>query len=369
MNSSLSAHSIPDLPNILVDGFRHRLTCSPAFYILTHFHSDHYGGLNSRFDRGTILCTPITKSLICSLLQVPSEHVRTVDYNESVDILGTKVTFLDAHHCPGAALLLFELANGNNYLHTGDMRYHPQMKTYPPLKGLAIDRLYLDTTYAHPRHTFLSQQEAIHRVSESTREFLAVHPEGVVLLCAYNLGKEKLMLAVLDGIVTTVFVDEEKMRVLGCLGALTREHIDSGRFVTARAASRFHICKMGAAGSVMPYFRPNFDLLRDYLSSLVGEHGMHVTRLLCIVPTGWAANSDYNRRNSLIEEDNVAVQLIPYSEHSNYLELKEFVRFLKPREVVPTVFKDVQSTAFIAFAVICFRMTTESECWIFFGMM
>jgi hypothetical protein len=38
------------------------------------------------------------------------------------------------------------------YLHTGDMRYHPKMKKYPALQNVKIDKIFLDTTYAHPKH-------------------------------------------------------------------------------------------------------------------------------------------------------------------------------------------------------------------------
>ena len=33
----------------------------------------------------------------------------------------------------------------------------------------------------------------------------------------------------------------------------------------------------------------------------------------------------------------LTVQLAPYSEHSSFGELMEFVRFLKPKRVIPTV--------------------------------
>ena len=42
-------------------------------------------------------------------------------------------------------------------LHTGDMRWHPRMGKHPALAKQRIDQLFLDTTYASPKHTFPSQ--------------------------------------------------------------------------------------------------------------------------------------------------------------------------------------------------------------------
>ena len=118
----------------------------------------------------------------------------------TVSIPHADVTFLDANHCPGAALLLFKIRKRNGtegsgrklvqvsnsqtlgqmqgrdrkggeeedegekegggegveyskiFLHTGDMRYHPRMQQYPALRNIRIDKIFLDTTYAHPKH-------------------------------------------------------------------------------------------------------------------------------------------------------------------------------------------------------------------------
>ena len=48
--------------------------------------------------------------------------------------------------CPGAAMLLFLLPDGQIVLHTGDFRADPTMESYPELLSNRVQTLYLDTT-------------------------------------------------------------------------------------------------------------------------------------------------------------------------------------------------------------------------------
>ena len=48
--------------------------------------------------------------------------------------------------CPGAAMLLFFLPDGQIVLHTGDFRADPTMESYPELLSYRVQTLYLDTT-------------------------------------------------------------------------------------------------------------------------------------------------------------------------------------------------------------------------------
>lgn len=61
------------------------------------------------------------------------------------------------------------------------------------------------------------------------------------------------------------------------------------------------------------------------------EYSDNFTALLALVPSGW------KRSNKPSISGNLAIYEIEYSEHSSYNELKRFVQFINPNQVISTV--------------------------------
>jgi hypothetical protein len=105
---------------------------------------------------------------------------------------------------------------------------------------------------------------------------------------------------------------------------------------------------MGMAGTIFPYFKPNYNACAEYAS----KQSKYYTRVVTFIPTGWAEASNWNKKNSISSqlvtvdekqhsrELHVEFRLVAYSEHSSFAELLEFVQYIKPMKVIPTVFSD-----------------------------
>ena len=78
-------------------------------------------------------------------LELNTAHVMSLDIEETFN-----ATLIDANHCPGAVMYLFEGYFGS-VLATGDFRYTHTMFVDTPLAAAAeIETCYLDNTYLHP---------------------------------------------------------------------------------------------------------------------------------------------------------------------------------------------------------------------------
>uniref|UniRef100_A0A8C4Q839 Uncharacterized protein n=1 Tax=Eptatretus burgeri TaxID=7764 RepID=A0A8C4Q839_EPTBU len=104
-----------------------------------------FGLLSQRFHH-RLYCSQIAGNLVSLLLRVPAQFVHTLPMDKSCQVDGVTVTPIEANHCPGSVMLLFELPDHTCHLHTGDFRASPAMEQHPALVGRVIHTLFLDTT-------------------------------------------------------------------------------------------------------------------------------------------------------------------------------------------------------------------------------
>ena len=86
------------------------------------------------------------------------------------------------------------------------------------------------------------------------------------------------------------------------------------------------------------------DNTRSSSSSRSSSNNNYVKKILGFIPSGWADGSNYNKKNAtqtkFVNGVQCIVKIIPYSEHSNYNEILEYIKFVKPTKIIPTVYKD-----------------------------
>ncbi|KAJ8258063.1 hypothetical protein GJAV_G00192760 [Gymnothorax javanicus] len=293
---------IPYTP-LAVDFWQVRKCSHVRLFFLSHMHSDHTMGLTSTWTR-PIYCSPLTAKLLHLKLQVKQKWIHPLEVGGShvlpLDDIGKEtmtVSLIDANHCPGAVMFLFEGYFGT-ILYTGDFRYTPAMLREPCLRVQThIDVLYLDTTNCDPTRTLPSRQ----RATQQIKELIRAHPGHRVVIGLYQLGKEALLVELALEFRTWVEVSPERLQTLMALelpDVFTTE-LGAGR-IWAVDRSMVHAANLAAWNKQQP--------------------------TLAILPTS---------RPPVFFHP--ALHVVPYSDHSSYQELEDFVSALRPATVVPIV--------------------------------
>lgn len=300
--ATMNGVQIPHTP-IAVDFWSLRRAASARLFFLTHMHSDHTVGLSSTWAR-PLYCSPITAFLLHRQLQVSKKWIRALEVGEShvlpLDETGQEtmtVTLMDANHCPGSVMFLFEGYFGT-ILYTGDFRYTPSMLKEPALRGgKQIHTLYLDNTNYNPELVLPSQEEAARQIVELIRK----HPRHNVKIGLYSLGKESLLEQLALEFRTWVVLSPRRLELVQLLGL-------ADVFTVEEQAGRIHAV----------------DRVEICHSAMLRWNQTHPT--IAILPTSRKIHSSHPD-----------IHVVPYSDHSSYSELCAFVTALKPCRVVPIV--------------------------------
>ncbi|WVR08003.1 hypothetical protein IAU60_005047 [Kwoniella sp. DSM 27419] len=162
---------------VAVDAFRYGAIPKVTAYLLTWTH-------------GPIYCSETTANLIVHMLGVEPKWVHGLPDNVPFvmpNTGGVTVMPIEANHCPGSSIFLFEGPQTVNagdsdikspfvgskkifrYLHCGDFRACPKMVLHPAIARAPIHTCYLDTTYLNPKYCFPPQPQVINACAALAR--------------------------------------------------------------------------------------------------------------------------------------------------------------------------------------------------------
>ncbi|KAG9458022.1 hypothetical protein H6P81_002530 [Aristolochia fimbriata] len=311
---------IPGTP-FRVDAFQY-LRGDCTYWFLTHFHIDHYQGLTRGFCHGKIYCSSITAHLVNAKLGVSWDKLQVLPLNQKICISGVDVTFMDANHCPGSVIIFFEPPNKKPVLHTGDFRYSEEMTSCAILQSCHIHTLILDTTYCNPQYDFPKQEAVIQFVIEAIQAE-TFNPTTLFLIGSYTIGKERLFLEVARFLRRKIYVGAAKLKLLKCLG-ISEE--DMQWFTINERDSNIHVVPMWTIASF------------KRLKHLSNQYKAQFNVIVAFSPTGWTYGKGKKKTPGRRWQQGTIIRYeVPYSEHSSFSELREFVQFLSPEKIIPSV--------------------------------
>lgn len=320
---------------VVVDGFNYRASETISQYFLSHFHSDHYIGLKKSWNnpdenpiKKTLYCSEITAILVNLKFKIPMDEIRILPMNKRFWITDTiSVVTLDANHCPGAIIMLFQEFLANSYdkpirqiLHTGDFRSNAKMieviqKWLAKTTNDNIDQVYLDTTYLTMGYNFPSQHSVCNTVADFTLQLikhgknktfgdsqrslfhfqkkntLATHRHRFLFLVGtYTIGKEKLAIRICEFLKTKLFVMPNSVKFSMIQIVLQNNENQNDTWDDSLLTSNLHessvhlvpIRVLKSQETIETYLKSLKELETDYLKDIEDVVGF--------IPTGWSHN-------------------------------------------------------------------------------
>jgi len=253
----------PIQPGPLLDG-----ATGPPVYFLSHFHSDHFMGMEKNWeppaidDTGTgislnadyhpyakVYCTQTSARLLDMIFQLRRNLVVACELQKPfLEPVFERYVFclVDGNHCPGSSvILILVLHNGKKYVNTGDFRFYPEIgdnvrKGFEEMEAIAqrvwgrrrdqenllnsskalkiksrIEMCFLDFSWADESFDLLpDKQTSVDRFLALVEKNYLKHKKRKIFLHSYGLGDEELLQAVTAKYRTETFLFADERRFL-----------------------------------------------------------------------------------------------------------------------------------------------------------
>nr|XP_020469012.1 protein artemis isoform X2 [Monopterus albus] len=337
------AGRMKEYPTISLDRFD-RENLHARAYFLSHCHKDHMKGLKGPLLRRKLqfshtvrlYCSFVTKELLLSNPKyafweeyiVPLELESPTQISLVDEASGEKeevvVTLLPAGHCPGSVMFLFEGSQGN-VLYTGDFRLAvgdtariEHLHSGTRVKD--IQSVYLDSTFYDPRFYQIPTREVcLSGISELVGNWICQSPYHVVWLnCKAAYGYEYLFTNLGEEFNTQIHVNTL---------AMFRKMPEILSYVTTDRRTQIHACRHPKDEE---YFQGN-----RLPCGCTATDGTPL-RIISIKPsTMWFG--ERSRKTSVIIKTGASSFRACFSFHSSYFEIKDFLSYLQPVNVYPSV--------------------------------
>ncbi len=238
-----------------------------------------------------------------------------LDFGESHEENGLRLTVFPAGHIAGSAQLLVEdLKTGNSLIYTGDFKTRHSL-TSELIEIRRADILIMETTFGLPRYLFPPNDETLDRLADFVQ--LTLDEGDVPIVQGYSLGKAQELIAGLHRrlpeVKFQVHPSVEKMnQALRKMGfALPECEIFDPAVEKAVTGMKTRV-----TGRVL--------VIPPAVNRSTAIRAMKNTR--SAVATGWAVNASAKFRYQVDEA-------FPLSDHAGYDELLDFVEKVDPRVV------------------------------------
>lgn len=272
-----------------------RFSKGAKYYFLSHYHSDHTALLKKKWKNEKIYLSDISYRIAVEVDRIPEQNLTVISDGETCLLemknRTVKVTALDANHCPGALMFIFEF-DGKKVVYTGDFRLNKGIvNNMELLKDANV--MYLDNTYGNREGKFPSQEEAIEKILSIMRENI----NKDIYIGVYNIGKNKVLEEIYRNFSRKVFTGGRHYEICKAIGREEYVTLDSEET------------------NIHAYNRNFLEYAKHRIPSDV----------TVIIPTGWYEGIKHKRKN---------YHYIPYSEHCDAEELETFVKLVSPKKII-----------------------------------